>query len=140
MRKKNPTYLLSLVQGKTEPLKDYMQRFNWEKLTIESPNELMVLSALMNGIRTEGPLMAELARRLTLGTLRQFMGKAKEFINQEETIKALTKAKAEDPQGCPNNAKREGESSSRKKRKSTRSPKAYEKKFEPFRRQSQSYD
>jgi hypothetical protein len=50
-------------------LKDYMQRFNWEKLMVESPNEQMILSALMNGIKMEGPLMAELAQRPMLGTL-----------------------------------------------------------------------
>ena len=38
-RKKNPAYLLSLVQGKTESLENYMQRFNQEKLTVESPNK-----------------------------------------------------------------------------------------------------
>jgi hypothetical protein len=33
-RKKNPAYLLSLVQEKEEPLKDYLHRFNQEKLTV----------------------------------------------------------------------------------------------------------
>jgi hypothetical protein len=37
--------------------------------------------------------MAELARRPTLGTLQQFMRKAEEFVNQEETISTLTKSK-----------------------------------------------
>ena len=55
--------------------------FNQEKLTVESPDEQTILSALMNGIKIERPLMAKLARRLTLGTLKQFMRKAKEFIN-----------------------------------------------------------
>jgi hypothetical protein len=94
----------------------------------------------MNGIRAEGPLMAELAWRPTLGTLWQFMSKVDEFINQEETIEALTKAKAEDPWSQPNNVNREVEAFSRKKRKSLRSPKAYEKEFEPFLRQNQPQD
>jgi hypothetical protein len=38
-RKKNPAYLLSLVQRKAKSLKDYLQRFNQEKLTVESPDE-----------------------------------------------------------------------------------------------------
>jgi hypothetical protein len=92
-RKKNPAYLLSLVQEKEEPLKDYLHRFNQEKLTVENPDDKMILSALMNGIMADGPLMAELARRPTLGTLHQFMRKAEEFVNQEETINALTKRK-----------------------------------------------
>jgi hypothetical protein len=96
-RKKNPAYLLSLVQGKEESLKDYMQRFNQEKLMVESLDEQTILSALMNGIKTEGPLMAKLAQRPTLGTLQQFMRKAEEFINQDETISVLTKSKTGNP-------------------------------------------
>jgi hypothetical protein len=38
-RKKNPAYLLSLVQEKEEPLKDYLHRFNQEKLTVENPDD-----------------------------------------------------------------------------------------------------
>jgi hypothetical protein len=68
-RKKNPAYLLSLVQEKEEPLKDYLHRFNQEKLTVENPDDHTILSALMNSIKADGPLMAKLARRPTLGTL-----------------------------------------------------------------------
>jgi hypothetical protein len=74
-------------------LKDYPHQFNQEKLTVENPDDQTILSALMNGIKADGPLMAELARRPMLGTLHQFMRKAKEFVNQEETINALTKRK-----------------------------------------------
>jgi hypothetical protein len=81
-----------------------------------------ILSALMNGIKTEGPLMAELARRPTLGTLQQFMKKAEKFINQEETISALTKAKTRNPHDRSDGAKEE-KSSLKKKRKDARSPK-----------------
>jgi hypothetical protein len=42
-RKKNPTCLLSLCQGKEETLKDFMLRFNQEKLMVESPNDQIVL-------------------------------------------------------------------------------------------------
>jgi hypothetical protein len=38
-RKKNPAYLISLVQGKAKSLKDYLQRFNQEQLTVESLHE-----------------------------------------------------------------------------------------------------
>ncbi|XP_059447484.1 uncharacterized protein LOC132178889 [Corylus avellana] len=93
-RKKNPAYLLSLVQGKGETLKDYLLRFNREKPAVESTDEQTILSALMHGIQTEGPLMAELSKRPKTGTLRQFNSKAEKFINQEETISALLKSKA----------------------------------------------
>lgn len=101
---------------------------------------MRILSALMNEIRTEGPLMAELSRRSALGTLQQFTRKAEEFINQEETIGVLTKAKAKDPQSQSTDVKKEVESFSRKKRNNVRSTKAYEKKYKPFQRQSQQHD
>jgi hypothetical protein len=69
-----------------------MVRFNWEKLSIEDLKEDMVLATLLNGINAKGPLMAELAWRPAT-TLRQFMSKAKEFMNQEETINVLLKSK-----------------------------------------------
>jgi hypothetical protein len=53
---------VDLRQGKEETLKDFMLRFNKEKLEVDSPDEKTMLNALMQGIRVEGPLMAELAR------------------------------------------------------------------------------
>jgi hypothetical protein len=124
-RKKNPAYLLSLVQEKEEPLKDYLHRFNQEKLTVKSPDDQTILSALMNGINADGPLMAELARKPTLGTLSQFMRKAEEFVNQEENINALTKRKKvkQEEEGD----KEEGPSNRRRK-----TPRTVERKTEPF--------
>ncbi|XP_059441976.1 uncharacterized protein LOC132174319 [Corylus avellana] len=95
-RKKNPAYLLSLVQGKEESLKEYMLRFNQEKLMIENPPEQTVLDALMHGVRAEGPLMANLSKNTKLVTLGQFIKKADEYINQEETVKALMKNQKEE--------------------------------------------
>ncbi|XP_059441921.1 uncharacterized protein LOC132174251 [Corylus avellana] len=94
-RKKNPAYLLSLVQEKEESLKEFMLRFNQEKLMIENPPEQTVLDALMHGVRAEGPLMAELSKSTKLVTLGQFIKKADEYINQEETVKALMKNQKE---------------------------------------------
>lgn len=64
MRWKKPTqYLLTLKQKETESLKNYVNQFNQEKLTVDDPKEDMVLAALFNGVRAKGPLMAELARK-----------------------------------------------------------------------------
>jgi hypothetical protein len=68
-----------------------MLRFNREKLMVESPNDQTILSALWHGISPDGPLMAELAKSLTELTLRQFLNKTEEYINQEEMIGALMK-------------------------------------------------
>jgi hypothetical protein len=61
-RKKSVTCLLTLHQGNEETLKDFMLRFNKEKLEVNSPDDKMMLNALMQGIRAEGPMMADLAR------------------------------------------------------------------------------
>ncbi|XP_059455078.1 uncharacterized protein LOC132185303 [Corylus avellana] len=73
-----------------------MLLFNREKLTVETSDEQIVLSALMHDIKADGPLMAKLARKWTSGTLRQFTNKVEEFINQEETISTLMKSKPEE--------------------------------------------
>ena len=80
-RKKSVTCLLTLRQGKEETLKDFMLRFNKEKLEIDSPDDKMMLNALMQGIRAEGPLMAELARSTQEVALPRFMKLTEEFIN-----------------------------------------------------------
>ena len=46
-RKKNVTCLLTMHQGKEESLKDFMLRFNKEKLEVDSPNEKTMFNALM---------------------------------------------------------------------------------------------
>lgn len=69
-----------------------MLKFNKEKLMVESPDEHAVLSALMHEVRAKGPLMAELAKKSMYVTLRQFLNKAEEYINQEETVGSLMKS------------------------------------------------
>jgi hypothetical protein len=106
-RKKSVTCLLTLGQGKEETLKDFMLRFNKEKLEVESPDEKTMLNALMQGIRTKGLLMAELGRNTQEVTLPQFMKLTKEFIHQEELIGTLLKAQTLEEQ-----AKQEGRKAS----------------------------
>jgi hypothetical protein len=62
-RKKSTTCLLTLRQGKEESLKDFMLRFNREKLELDSPDDKTLLNPLMVGVRAEGPLMAEIGRK-----------------------------------------------------------------------------
>ena len=90
--KKSVTCLLTLRQGKEETLKDFMLRFNKEKLEVDSPDDKMMLNALMQGIRVEESLMAELARSTQEVTLPRFMKLTEEVINQEELIGTLLKA------------------------------------------------
>jgi hypothetical protein len=81
----------------------------------------------MNEIKTKGPIMAELAQKPTLGTLQQFKRKAEEFVNQEETINALTKKKVKQEE--EENDKEE-EPSTKNKRKVPKTPKKRAKPFQ----------
>jgi hypothetical protein len=92
-RKKNATCLLTLRQDKEESLKDFMLRFNREKLEVDTPDDETLLCALMQGVRAEGSLMAEVGRKnVKKVTLPQFMKLIEEFIHQEELVGTLLKA------------------------------------------------
>jgi hypothetical protein len=88
VRRKLARTLMSIQQGRDESLKEFLQRFNQARLTTESPTEEFVPSALYQGIKKDRPLMADLARKPT-SYLHEFMERADEFINQEETLLAL---------------------------------------------------
>jgi len=87
-RRKPAGCLMSLHQGPDKSLKDYIMRFNQDKLATENLTEELIFAALYQGIRNNGPLMAELARKLPY-SVQEFMDKAEEFINQEETLWAM---------------------------------------------------
>jgi hypothetical protein len=88
VRKKPDGTLMSLQQGRDESLKELLQRFNQPRLTTESPTEELVHSALYQRIRKDRSLTTDLARKSTC-YLQEFMERADEFINQEETLRAL---------------------------------------------------
>jgi hypothetical protein len=88
VRRKPARTLMSIQQGHNESLKDFLQRFNQERLTTENPTEEFVHSALYQGIKKDGPLTADLAWRL-MRYLHEFMERDDEFINQEEMVRAL---------------------------------------------------
>jgi hypothetical protein len=88
VRKKPSGHLMPLCQQDDESLKDHIMRFSQAKLFGESLTNKMVYASLYQGLRPEGPLMAELAR-LQPENLLEFMEKVEEFINQEETLQAM---------------------------------------------------
>lgn len=85
-RKRTLAYLLNLKQGDSEALKDFIHRFNQERLNVEDVPKNLILAMLLNGLSLRVPLMAELPRKM-LATLQDFMDKAEEFINQEEAFR-----------------------------------------------------
>jgi hypothetical protein len=81
-------YLLSVQQGPNESLKDYLWRFNQEKLETESAPDDFIYGAIFQGLKKDGPLMADLALKPPKD-LHTFMVKMDRYINQEETLRAL---------------------------------------------------
>jgi hypothetical protein len=119
---------LTLHQGKEETLKDFMLHFNKEKLEVDSPYHKMMLNALMQGVRAEGPLIAELGRNTREVTLPQFMKLTEEFIYYEELVRTLLKAQMLEEQ-----AKQEGKkASTAPKPKEEKNPRKGEKKSSPL--------
>ena len=105
-----------------------MLRFNKKKLEVDSLDDKTMLNALMQGIRAEGLLMAELDRNTQKVTLPQFMKLTEEFINQEELIGTLLKAQTLEEQ-----AKQEGKKASTAlKLKEKKNPRKGEKKPGPL--------
>lgn len=82
------TYLLTLKQGDSESLQDFLSRFNHEKLMVDVPNETLVLAALISSILPRSSFMKELAHKPP-HTLQQFMDKVAKHINAAVTIRAF---------------------------------------------------
>jgi len=91
-RKKPLGYLLTLHQRSNENLKEFMARFNQEKMAVEDPTKDMVFAALYQGISPEELLMKKLAQK-QLSTLQGLMDKVEEFINREEILKAMASSR-----------------------------------------------
>ncbi|KAF5471057.1 hypothetical protein F2P56_011529 [Juglans regia] len=88
-RRQRPiAYLPTVKQKEDEDLKTYLTRFNKERLTTENKDEKITLAALLGGIWPRSPFMAKLARK-TPSTLREFMDRAYNFVNAEDTLQAL---------------------------------------------------
>jgi hypothetical protein len=80
VKKKHVGSLMSLHQGPDESLKDFLMRFNQEKIATKNLTEEFVYCALFQGIKKDGPLMANSARKPP-HNLHGFMERAEEFIN-----------------------------------------------------------
>lgn len=55
----------------------------------DNQNKKIMLAALLGGIWPRSPLMIKLVRKTPV-TLREFMDKADDFVNAEDTLWALT--------------------------------------------------
>jgi len=79
---------MAMRQKGDESLKDYVIRFNQEKLTVDNPTEKMVYATLYQGLRVEGPLMSEIALNHP-ENLADLTNVIEKYVNQEEILAAL---------------------------------------------------
>ena len=90
-KRQHPASLFSLKQREAEPLGNFVKRFDQEMRTVDDLGDEIILSALINGMRAEEPLIADLARGSITGTLHQFISRIDGCVYQKEVIKALGK-------------------------------------------------
>jgi hypothetical protein len=88
VRRKPSGSLMSLHQGPEESIRDFFMRFNQARLEAEAATDDFIYGALFQGIRKDGALMADIARKPPQN-LDGFMSKAEKYSNQEETLRAL---------------------------------------------------
>jgi hypothetical protein len=62
VRKKPTELLMTIKKGPQEFLRSYLMPFNQERLASESQTKEFIHCAMYQGIKKDGPLMADLAR------------------------------------------------------------------------------
>lgn len=70
-------------------MKAYLDKFNNERLAVDNPDEEITMAALLGEIWLRSPFMTKLVRKTSM-TLREFIDRANEFVNVDNTLKALT--------------------------------------------------
>jgi len=88
----------AIVQGKSEPLRDYIERFNKEAVQVRCANETMKRYLIAKGLR-EGTDVKKAVCLDRPRTLNEFLAIAKIYITYEEEMYAdsLNKSKKEEP-------------------------------------------
>jgi len=90
--------LEAIVQGKIEPLRDYIERFNKEVVQVKGDDETMKRYLIAKGLR-EGTDVKKFVRLDRPRTLNEFLEIAKIYIAYEEELYAdnLNKYRKEEP-------------------------------------------
>jgi hypothetical protein len=136
-KKRLPTYLLTIKQDDSESLQEFMTRFNREKLTVDDPDENLVLAALILGITPRSSFMKELARKPP-HTLQQFMDRAAEHINAADIIRAFSEQHVKRP--VSSDQRKRKESHREPHRENHDRPARDSRRFKPFRSEKAPVD
>jgi len=90
--------LEAIVQGKSEPLRDYIERFNKEAVQVRGAEDSMKQYLITKGLR-EGTYVKKAIRLDRPRTLNEFLAIAKIYITYEDELYAdnLNKPRKEEP-------------------------------------------
>jgi hypothetical protein len=90
--------LEGIVQGKSEPLRDYIDRFNKEAVQVRGADETMKRYLIAKGLR-KGIDVKKVVRLDSPSTLNEFLAIAKIYIAYDEELYAdiLYKSRKEEP-------------------------------------------
>jgi hypothetical protein len=90
--------LEAIVQGRSEPLRDYIERFNKEAVQVRGANEMMKLYLIAKGLREESDVKKD-ALLDRPRTLNEFLAIVKIYIAYEEALYTdnLNKVRKEEP-------------------------------------------
>ncbi|XP_021717008.1 uncharacterized protein LOC110684878 [Chenopodium quinoa] len=87
-RTKLTTELMSLEQGETKSLRDFITRLNKEATSIPNMSQEVALLEMQSGL-LPGSAFREYMGKKNLKTLAEALGKAHEFIKGDETDRAM---------------------------------------------------
>ncbi|XP_010684419.2 uncharacterized protein LOC104898980 [Beta vulgaris subsp. vulgaris] len=93
-REKTTGKMMSIKEGDSESLRDYVGRFNAEAVTIPSLQQEVTVLALITGLK-EGTAFRSYLGRKKLTSLTEVLGKANNFIGGEEFDKTTTAKRPE---------------------------------------------
>ncbi|GAV78701.1 hypothetical protein CFOL_v3_22166, partial [Cephalotus follicularis] len=86
-QRRNSTHLINVVQGRDEPLRDYLTRFNRESLTVKDLEPSFTLAALNNGLRNNSSFTFSLLKRPAVDMV-DLLRIAERYVNAEEEMAA----------------------------------------------------
>ncbi|GAV62635.1 hypothetical protein CFOL_v3_06158 [Cephalotus follicularis] len=87
MQRRNSSYLINVVQGKDESLRDYLTRFNKESLTVKDLELSFALASLTSGLKDNSPFTFSLIKK-PAQDMADLLRRAKRYVNVEEVMVA----------------------------------------------------
>ncbi|GAV66140.1 hypothetical protein CFOL_v3_09650 [Cephalotus follicularis] len=86
-QRKNSSYLINVVQGKNESLRDYLTQFNKESLMVKDMEPSFTLATLNSGLTENSAFPFSLMKKPALD-MTGLLRRVEKYINAEEALQA----------------------------------------------------